>query len=182
VKVCRFTRLFILIGMMKSQPDCRPAATHEIVRFKRAGHYGSMVHQTAASYKRFQLAIAGCEFPGQCARFITMPNRQLTIRKSKMSQRQLKTGYFILEGLNSFASVYYQFYLYFYMQMAFGFGNKANLVLAAANGLIYMVGSFFAGRFAQRFGYFKSLKLGLTIMILGLCAAVRVDSSGGQIT
>ena len=46
-----------------------------------------------------------------------------------MSQRQLKTGYFILEGLNSFASVYYQFYLYFFMQMAFGFGNKANLVL-----------------------------------------------------
>jgi len=98
-----------------------------------------------------------------------------------MSQRQLKTGYFILEGLNSFASVYYQFYLYFFMQMAFGFGNKANLVLAAANGMIYMLGSFFAGRFAQRFGYFRSLKLGLAVMILGLCAGIRADSSGGQI-
>jgi len=98
-----------------------------------------------------------------------------------MSQRQLKTGYFILEGLNSFASVYYQFYLYFFMQMAFAFGNKANLVLAAANGMIYMLGSFFAGRFAQRFGYFKSLKLGLVVMILGLCAGIRADSSSGQI-
>src|SRR5882672_3571766 len=98
-----------------------------------------------------------------------------------MSQRQLKTGYFILEGLNSFASVYYQFYLYFFMQMAFGFGNKANLVLAAANGMIYMLGSFFAGRFAQRFGYFKSLKLGLAVMILGLCAGIQADSSRGQI-
>jgi len=98
-----------------------------------------------------------------------------------MSQRQLKTGYFFLEGLNSFASVYYQFYLYFFMQMAFGFGNKANLVLAATNGMIYMFGSFFAGRFAQRFGYFKSLKLGLAVMILGLCAGIRAGSSGGQI-
>jgi predicted MFS family arabinose efflux permease len=98
-----------------------------------------------------------------------------------MSQRQLKTGYFVLEGLNSFASVYYVFYLYFFMQKAFGFGNKANLVLAASNGMIYMVGSFFAGRFAQRFGYFKSLKLGLVVMILGLCAGIRSDSSGGQI-
>ena len=98
-----------------------------------------------------------------------------------MSQRQLKTGYFILEGLNSFASVYYQFYLYFFMQMAFGFGNKANLVLAAANGLIYMVGSFFAGRFAQRFGYFKSLKLGFAVMLLGLGAGTHVGSAGGQI-
>src|SRR6266568_946939 len=99
-----------------------------------------------------------------------------------MSPRQLKTGYFILEGLNSFASVYYQFYLYFFMQMAFGFGNKANLILAAANGMIYMLGSFFAGRFAQRFGYFRSLKLGLAVMILGLCAGIRGDSSGAQIT
>src|SRR5882672_3016018 len=98
-----------------------------------------------------------------------------------MTQRQLKTGYFILEGLNSFATVYYLFYLYFFMQMAFGFGNKANLILAAANGMIYMVGSFFAGRFAQRFGYFKSMKLGFAVMIVGLCAGIRAGSSGGQI-
>ena len=110
-----------------------------------------------------------------------MPNRQLTNWKSRISQPQLKTGYFILEGLNSFATVYYLFYLYFFMQMAFGFGNKANLVLAAANGLIYMVGSFFAGRFAQRFGYFKSLKLGFAVMLLGLGAGTHVGSAGGQI-
>ncbi len=98
-----------------------------------------------------------------------------------MTQRQLKTGYFILEGLNSFATVYYLFYLYFFMQMAFGFGNKANLILAAANGMIYMVGSFFAGRFAQRFGYFKSMKLGFAVMIVGLGAGTQVGSSVGQI-
>src|ERR1044071_346962 len=98
-----------------------------------------------------------------------------------MSQRQLKTGYFILEGLNSFATVYYLFYLYFFMHLAFGFENKPNLILAAANGMIYMFGSFFAGRFAQRFGYFRSLKLGLVVMILGLGSGAWVNSAVGQI-
>src|SRR6266581_8940209 len=129
----------------------------------------------------FQLAIAGCDCQEQCCTLYRMPNRQLTNWKSRMSQRQLKTGYFILEGLNSFATVYYLFYLYFFMQMAFGFGNKANLVLAAANGMIYMVGSFFAGRFAQRFGYFKSLKLGFAVMLLGLGAGTHIGSARGQI-
>jgi len=48
-----------------------------------------------------------------------------------MPNRRLKIGYFVLEGLNSFATVYYFYYLYFFMQKAFGFGNKANLALAA---------------------------------------------------
>jgi len=51
-----------------------------------------------------------------------------------MTQRQLKTGYFILEGLNSFATVYYVYYVYFLMQKDFKFGNEANLVLAAWRG------------------------------------------------
>src|SRR5882762_9259382 len=98
-----------------------------------------------------------------------------------MSHRQLKTGYFVLEGLNSFSTVYYLYYLYFFMQMVFGFGNKANLALAGINGLIYMAGSFWAGRFAQRFGYFTSLQLGFAISIAALTAGTQVDSAGGQI-
>ena len=56
-----------------------------------------------------------------------------------MFSRRLKTGYFVLEGLNSFATVYYFYYFYFFMQTAFGFGNKANLALAALNGAVYAV-------------------------------------------
>ena len=39
-----------------------------------------------------------------------------------MSQRQLKTGYYVLEGLNSFSTVAYAYYLYFFMERVFGFG------------------------------------------------------------
>jgi predicted MFS family arabinose efflux permease len=98
-----------------------------------------------------------------------------------MSPRQLKTGYFILEGLNSFATVYYLYYLYFFMQSVFQFGNQANLELAALNGALYMVGSFWGGKFAQRVGYFPALKLGFVMMIAGLAAGLGLDFAGGQI-
>src|SRR5436190_5766980 len=98
-----------------------------------------------------------------------------------MSQRQLKNGYFILEGLNSFSTVYYLFYLYFLMQTVFGFGNKANLTLAAANGLIYTVGSFLAGRFAQKCGYFTALKWGFSIAIGALTVGTQINTAIGQV-
>jgi predicted MFS family arabinose efflux permease len=98
-----------------------------------------------------------------------------------MSPRQLKTGYFVLEGLNSFATVYYLYYLYFFMQSVFQFGNQANLELAALNGALYMVGSFWGGKFAQRVGYFPALKLGFVMMIAGLAAGLGLDFAGGQI-
>ena len=53
-----------------------------------------------------------------------------------MLPRRLKTGCFVLEGLNSFATVYYFYYFYFFMQTVFGFGNRANLMLAALNGVV----------------------------------------------
>jgi predicted MFS family arabinose efflux permease len=90
--------------------------------------------------------------------------------------RRLKTGYFILEGLNSFGTVYYLYYFYFYMQKAFGFGNKANLALAALNGAIYAASSLWAGRFAHRAGYFTALKLGFSLMIAALAAGLLVHS------
>ena len=74
-----------------------------------------------------------------------------------MSSRRLKNGYFALEALNSFTTVYYLYYVYFFMQTTFGFGNKANLLLAALNGAIYAVMARQGGKFAQRFGYFTAL-------------------------
>ena len=71
-----------------------------------------------------------------------------------MYSRRLKTGYFVLEGLNSAATVYYFYYFYFYMEKVFGFGNKANLCLAMLNGGTYAVFAWGGGKFAQRFGYF----------------------------
>src|SRR5690348_2904314 len=98
-----------------------------------------------------------------------------------MVNRRLKVGYFILEGTNSFASVYYAYYLYFYMEKVFGFGNKANLTLAACYGGIYMLASWFGGRVAQRIGYVKALQLGFGIMAAALVAGTQANSAAGQI-
>jgi len=98
-----------------------------------------------------------------------------------MFSRRLKKGYFALEGLNSFATVYYFYYLYFYMHQAHEFGNQANLVLAALNGGTYAVVAWFAGRFAQRHGYFTALKLGYVIMILALSLGAVIDSAMGHV-
>ncbi len=85
-----------------------------------------------------------------------------------MTHRRLKAGYFVLEGMNSFATVHFFYYFYFFMEKQYGFGNKANLMLAAVNGLIYMVFSWLGGKFAERFGYFPALKAGFLIMMSGL--------------
>jgi predicted MFS family arabinose efflux permease len=98
-----------------------------------------------------------------------------------MSSRRLKIGYFALEGLNSFATVYYFYYFYFYMQMAHGFGNKANLVLAALNGAAYALGAWWGGKIAQRIGYFTALKIGFAVMMLALLAGSQITTASGQV-
>ena len=82
--------------------------------------------------------------------------------------RRLKFAYFTLEGLGSFASAFYFYYLYFFMRDQFGFTGKDNLAFAALTGLVYVFFSWQAGRFAQRCGYFNALKLGFSVMIFAL--------------
>ena len=98
-----------------------------------------------------------------------------------MFSRRLKTGYFILEGLNSFAVVYYFYYFYFFMQKVHGFGNQANLMLAALNGATYAVCAWWAGKFAQKFGYFTALKLGFLVMVIALSTGLLVHAALGHI-
>lgn len=98
-----------------------------------------------------------------------------------MLSRKLKAGCFILEGLNSFGTVYYSYYLYFFMQTEFGFDNKANLALAALSGLVYALMAWQGGMFAQRYGYFPALKLGFSIMLGALAAGSQIQVQSGQI-
>ena len=98
-----------------------------------------------------------------------------------MYSRRFKTGYFVLEGLNSAATVYYLYYLYFYMGKVFGFGNKANLCLAALNGGTYALLAWRGGRFAQRYGYFTALKIGFGVMAGALAVGSQLQSAPGQI-
>lgn len=98
-----------------------------------------------------------------------------------MFTRPLKIGYFVLEGLNSFGTVYYFYYFYFYMQQGFGFGNKANLLLAALNGLVYTLCSWLAGRFAERAGYFTALRIGFAIMLGAWLTGSRLETAAGHV-
>src|SRR5690348_8382993 len=98
-----------------------------------------------------------------------------------MFSRRLKTGYLLLEGLNSFATVYYFYYFYFYMQKTFGFDNKANLALAALNGASYALFVWWCGKFAQRFGYFTALKLGFLLMMAALGVGLVAQSAAADI-
>lgn len=78
---------------------------------------------------------------------------------------------FVLESLNSFATSIYFLYYFFFTREHFGFGDRANLALAAWHGLIYAAFSILAGRYAQRQGYEKSLRLGFSVMGLSMLAA-----------
>jgi predicted MFS family arabinose efflux permease len=94
-----------------------------------------------------------------------------------MYSRKLKNGYFILEGLNSFGTVFYFYYFYFFMQKEFGYGNKANLLLAALNGLAYALGSWWAGKLAARTGYLNALKIGFGTMAAALLIGSQLHSA-----
>ena len=88
---------------------------------------------------------------------------------------------FTIEGLNSFATVLYFNYLYFFLQAKFGFSDKANLAVAALLGLCYALSSWQAGRLAQRWGYLNALKLGFGILAGALLVGAQLGSATGEI-
>ncbi len=98
-----------------------------------------------------------------------------------MTSRQLKNGYFALEGINSFAVSFYISYLFYFMRSEFGFGNLGNLTLGAVSGLIYIPGAFFGGRFAQRRGYFHALKAGWGLTTVALLAGIFLPFVPAQV-
>ena len=91
-----------------------------------------------------------------------------------MTPRQLKTGCFVLEGLNIYAAAFYFNYLFFYTKREFGFDDRANLLFAAANGFLYIFFSWYAGQFAQRRGYYRALLVGFGVMAVALGAGTFV--------
>src|ERR1044071_1248364 len=76
----------------------------------------------------------------------------------------VKTGIFVLAGLNAVSTTSYFYYVYFFMHERFRFGRLENLTLAAGLGLIYTFASIFCSRFARKQGVFVSLRLGFFIV------------------
>jgi predicted MFS family arabinose efflux permease len=88
-----------------------------------------------------------------------------------MTQRRLKNWYLALAALTTYATTCFLYYLFFLLRDRFNFGNRENLWLTALYGFIYIFSAWQCGKFAQRHGFFLSLKLGLggllLVMILG---------------
>jgi predicted MFS family arabinose efflux permease len=97
------------------------------------------------------------------------------------ANQKIRNTSFVIEGLNSFATVLYFNYLYFFMRDKFDFDNKNNLALAAFLGFVYTISAWQAGKFAQRRGYFFALKVGFSIMAISLIASLFLNSAPGEI-
>ena len=99
---------------------------------------------------------------------------QLTMKPSKLI-------YYLIELLTCYGSVFYSNFLFFYMKIRFGFNDFDNLLLAAMNGLIYVVAAWQGGAFAQRFGCVRSLYIGFFGIGASLIAGMVLHSAAGQV-
>ncbi|HAB16904.1 MAG TPA: MFS transporter [Verrucomicrobiota bacterium] len=92
-----------------------------------------------------------------------------------------KVGYYVLEGINSFATAYFFNYLMFLLRDGHGFNNLNNLTVAALHGLTYIPASLFGGRFGQRHGKFLSLRIGFSGMAIAILLGWAITGLGGQL-
>ncbi len=92
-----------------------------------------------------------------------------------------KKLFYVVEGINTFAVVYYSNYIFFYMKNEFGFGDFENLLLAALNGFVYTIGSWQGGRFAQKFGNVKSIAVGMCGIIVALLFGLTFSKLPAQL-
>ncbi|HMC26246.1 MAG TPA: MFS transporter [Verrucomicrobiae bacterium] len=93
----------------------------------------------------------------------------------------IAAGYFVLEGLNTCGATYYSYYIFFYLQKHFGFGNVGNLTFAALNGFTYIFSAWYGGKFAQKRGYHTALVFGFCTSIVMLLFGSRTNSVTGQV-
>ncbi len=98
-----------------------------------------------------------------------------------MTHRQLKPWYFVLEGLNSFATALYFNYLFFFMQSQFEFDDRHNLSLSALNGLLYTATAWYGGRHGQRRGYFSALRIGFSLMLVALAVGFFLGTAWAHV-
>jgi len=90
--------------------------------------------------------------------------------------KKFRAACYTIEGINSFAVTFYLNYVYFYFRDRFGFNDRHNLELAALVGVVCIFAALGAGKFANRFGYFLTLKIGFIIMAAGLAIGSRFGS------
>ncbi len=92
-----------------------------------------------------------------------------------------KNGYYVLEGLNSFATAYFFNYVLQRLRRESGFSDMDTLLLCVLHGFLYIPGSVYGGKFGQRFGYFRSLHVGFGGQFAGVALAGLVPAAWAQV-
>ncbi len=98
-----------------------------------------------------------------------------------MSTGQPKRGFFLLEAINALGTAFYFNFLFFHMGAQFGWGDRGNFALSATHGFIYIFAALYAGKFAQRRGYVRALRLGFALMVAALLAAGLLPGAATQV-
>jgi hypothetical protein len=99
-------------------------------------------------------------------------NSTLVIQLSGEAARHRRWMLYGVEGVSGLASTMLIISIYFYTEKVFGWSMRQNLILAAAEGLVYVVGSLAAKAVSGRFGRRNSLLV--VYAILGAIAAVGI--------
>jgi predicted MFS family arabinose efflux permease len=73
---------------------------------------------------------------------------------------RIKNAAFVLEGMNSVFVTLYFYFIFWFLKSEYGFGSRENLLWAVGNGFVYVIGSIQGGRFGQRKGYLRALRVG----------------------
>ncbi len=95
-----------------------------------------------------------------------------------MLSPRIKTGAFILEGLNSVTVTFYFYFIFWFLKTEYGFGSRENLLWAVGNGLVYVIGSLQGGRYGQRRGYLRAMRIGFAGMAACFLAGWLVNLAG----
>ncbi len=91
---------------------------------------------------------------------------------------RIKTGAFILEGLNSVSTTFYFYFVYWFLKSEYQFGSRENLLWAVGNGCVYVAASLQGGRYGQRRGYLRAMRLGFAGMAICFLLGWLVNLGG----
>ena len=98
-----------------------------------------------------------------------------------MMMSPAKVLIYLIELINSYASIYYSNFLFFYLQRTFGFGEKENLLTAALCGLVYIIAAWQGGKWVERYGCIRMLYLGACGVILSLALGLVFTTATAQV-